>query len=76
MALYEEIHATTRNKQSVIPGDFNCSYVNLNTMNGDQEGIRLLETLEGIFMTQIITLPTLEINILDFTPMTDPNPVC
>ncbi len=28
MALYEEIHATTRNKQSVIPGDFNCSYVN------------------------------------------------
>ncbi len=45
-ALYEEIQIITQNKQSVIIGDFNCPKINWNTMNGDQEGNRLLEMLK------------------------------
>ncbi len=56
-ALYEEIHAMTQNKQSVIIGNFNCLKINWNTMNGDQVGNRLLEMLENTFITQIITQP-------------------
>ncbi len=49
-ALYEEIKAMTQNKQSVIIEDFNCPKINWSTMNGDQEGNRLLEMLEDTFI--------------------------
>ncbi len=42
-ALYKEIQAMTRNKQSVMIGDFNCPKINWSIMTGDQEGNRLLE---------------------------------
>ncbi len=51
-ALYEEIHAMTQKKQSVIIWDYNCPKINWSTMNGDQEGNRLLEMLEDTFLTQ------------------------
>ncbi len=54
-APYEEIHAMTQKKQSVIIGDFNCPKINWSKMNGDHEGNRLLEVLEDTFLTQIIT---------------------
>ncbi len=57
-SLYEEIHAMTKNKQSVIIGDFNCPKINWSSMNVDQEGNRLLEMLEATSVTQIITQPT------------------
>ncbi len=45
-ALYEKIQALTKNKQSVIIGDFNCPKINWSTMTGDQEGNKLPEMLE------------------------------
>ncbi len=42
-------------------------------MTGDQEGNRLLEMLEDTFMTQIISQPTRENNILDLVYLTDPD---
>ncbi len=39
-ALYEESQAITKNKQSIITGDFNCPNIDWTTMNGDQEGNR------------------------------------
>ncbi len=72
-ALYEEIQAMTQNKQSVIIWDFNCPKINWSNMSGDQEGNRLLEMLEGTFMTQIISQPTRENNILDLVFVTDPD---
>ncbi len=42
-------------------------------MTGDQEGNSLLEMLEDTFMTQIISQPTRENNILDLVFVTDPD---
>ncbi len=57
-ALYAEIQAMTKNKQSVIIGNFNCPNNDWTTLSGDQEGNRLLEMLEDAFLTQIVTQPT------------------
>ncbi len=70
-ALYEEIHTIIQNKQSVIIGDFNCSNIDWTTMHGDREGNRLLEMLEDTFLTQIVTQPTREINLLDLVLMSE-----
>ncbi len=72
-ALYEEIQAMTQNKQSVIIGNFKCPKINWSTMTGDQEGNRLLDNLEDTFMTQNISQPTRENNILDLVFVTDPD---
>ncbi len=40
-------------------------------MTGEQEGNRLLEMLEDTFMTQSISQPTRENNIIDFVFVTD-----
>ncbi len=56
--LYEEIQAMTQNKQSVIIEDFSCPNIDWTTMNGDQEGNKLLEMLEDAFLAQIVTQPT------------------
>ncbi len=45
-ALYEEIKSPTRNENAVIVGDFNCPGINWNSMQGDQEGSRLLEMVD------------------------------
>ncbi len=57
-ALYEEIKSSIRNKNAVIVGDFNCCGINWNSMQGDQEGSRLLEMVEDSFLSQIISQPT------------------
>ncbi len=64
-ALYEETHTITQNRQSVIIGDFNCSNIDWTTMNRDQDDNRILEVLEDTFLTQIVTQPTRENNLLD-----------
>ncbi len=76
VALYEEIHAMTQNKQSVIIGVFNSPKINWSTMKGDQEGNRPLEMLKDTFMNQTITQPTGENNILDLVLVIDPDLVC
>ncbi len=50
-ALYAKIQAMTQNKQSVIIGDFNCPNIDWTTLNGDQEGNRLLEMLGDALLT-------------------------
>ncbi len=72
-AVYEELLAMTQNKQSIIIGDFNCPKSNWSTMNGHHEGNKLLEMLEYTFMTQIISQPMREHNILDLVFVTDPD---
>ncbi len=49
-----EIQAITQNNQSVIIGDFNCPNIDGTSMNGDQEGNRLLEMLEDAFLAQML----------------------
>ncbi len=56
--MYREIQAITQKKQSVIFGDFNCPNIDWITMNGDQEGKRLLEMSEDAFATHIVKQPT------------------
>ncbi len=58
-ALYEEIRSSIRNKNALIVGDFNCPGINWNSMQGDQEGSRLLEMVDDSFVSQIVTQPTL-----------------
>ncbi len=72
-ALYEEINSITQNKEAVIIGDFNCPNVDWNLIHGDQEGNRLVEMIEDAFLTQIVTQPTRENNILDLVLVIDPD---
>ncbi len=72
-ALYEEIKSVIQNKQAVIIGDFNCPCINWPSMNGDQEGNRLIEMAEDAFLTQIVTQPMRENNILDLVFASDPD---
>ncbi len=69
--LYEETQAITQNKQSVIIGGFKCPNINWTTMYGDQEGKRLLKMLEDTILTQIITQPMGEKNLLDLVLVSD-----
>ncbi len=61
----------TQNNQSVIIGDFNCPNIDWTTLSGDQEGNTLLEMLEDAFLTQIVTQPTRENNLLDMILVSD-----
>ncbi len=71
IALYDEIQAMTQNRQSVITENFNCPNIDWTTLNGDQEGNRLLEMLEDAFLTQIVTQPTRENNLPDLVRVSD-----
>ncbi len=57
-SLYDEIKSVIRNKQTVIIGDFNCPNIDWATMNGDQQGNRLIEMVEDLFLTQTVTQST------------------
>ncbi len=72
-ALYEEVKSVIQNKQVVIIGDFNCHSIDWTSMNGDRESNRLIETEEYAFLTQIVTQPTRENNILDLAFASDPD---
>ncbi len=71
--LYEEIKTVIQNKQTIIIGDFNCPNIDWNTMNGDQEGNRLIEMVEDSFLTQDVKQPTRGDNILDLVLASDPD---
>ncbi len=73
IALYEEIKTVIQNKQAVIIRDFNCSNTDWASMNGDREGNRLIEMTEDAFLTQTVTQPTRENNILDLVFTSDPD---
>ncbi len=73
IALSKEIKSVIQNKQAVIIGDFNCPNIDWDSMNGDREGNRLIEMVEDAFLTQIVTRPTRENNILDLVLTSDPD---
>ncbi len=70
-ALYEKIKSSIRNITAVVVGDFNCPSINWNSLQGDQEGSRLLEMVEDSFLSQIVTQPTRGNNILDLVLTSD-----
>ncbi len=73
IALCEEIKFVTQNKQAVIVRNFNCRSMDWTSKNGDREGNRLMEKAENAFLTQIVTQPTRENNMLDFVFASDPD---
>ncbi len=73
IALCEEIKSVIQNKQAVIIGDFNCPNTDWASMTRDREGNRLIEMAEDAFLTQIVTQPTRENNILDLVFASDPD---
>ncbi len=75
-ALYEEMKSVIQNKQAVIIRDFNWPSIDWNSMNGDREGNRLIEMAEDAFLTQIVTQPTRENNILEMIFAMDPDLIC
>ncbi len=72
-ALYDEIKSVVQSKQAVIIVEFNCSSIDWTSVNGDPEGNRLIEVAEDAFLTQIVTQPTRENNILDLVFASDPD---
>ncbi len=71
-ALYEEMKSVIQNKQAVIIGDFNFPNIDRTSMNGDREGNRFIEMAKDAFLTQIVTQPTRENNILNLVFASDP----
>ncbi len=73
IALYEELHSLTQSKEAIIIGDFNCPNIDWRQLTGDQEGNRLIEMVEDLFLTQVVTQPTRENNLLDLVLISDPD---
>ncbi len=63
-ALYDEIQSLIQGKNAMVIGDFNCANVDWDFLIGDQEGSRLINMVEDSFLTQVITQPTRENNIV------------
>ncbi len=72
-ALCEEIKSVIQNKQAVIIGDFNCPSIDWTSMNRDREGNKFIEMAEDAFLTQTVTQPTRENNILELVFPSDPD---
>ena len=65
-AMYDSIHETIRNKDSIILGDFNLPEICWRTISGvESESNRLIDFIEDNFLHQMITEPTRGDNILD-----------
>ncbi len=70
--LYEESKCVIQNKQAIIIGTFNCPNIDWATMNGDQEGNRLIEMVDS-FITRAVTQPIREDNILHLVLTSEPD---
>ena len=63
--LYNELEAIVKTKTSVILGDFNLPRINWKNLSADNEGTRLLKLVKKLYLSQFVTEPTLDNNILD-----------
>ncbi len=72
-ALYEEIHSLTQSNEAIIIGDFNCPNIDRGLSTEDHEGNRLIEIVEDLFLTQVVTQPTRENNLLESVLVSDPD---
>ncbi len=57
-ALYNEIRSLIQGKNAIVIGDFNWANVDWCLLIGDQEGSRLIDIVEDLFLTQVVTQPT------------------
>ena len=71
--LYEEIEAIVKTKTSIVCGDFNLPHVNWKLYASDNEGSRLLKLMRKLYLSQFVSEPTLDNNILDVILATDPD---
>ncbi len=55
----------------MVIDDFNCANVAWRLLIGDQEGSTLMNMVEDSFLTQLVTQPTRENNILDLVLVSD-----
>ena len=72
-SLCELINGLDDTKNNIILGDFNFPKIDWKTLTSNNKGRRFLETLEDMFMTQIIDFPTHSRgNILDLALLNRP----
>ena len=71
--LYDEIEAVVKTKPSIICGDFNLPRINWRLFSSDNEGSRLLKIIKKLYLSQFVSEPTLDNNILDIVLASDPD---
>merc|ERR1711980_27813 len=69
--LYEEIETVVKTKISC--GDFNLPHINWRLLTSDNEGSRLLKLMKKFYLSQFVSEPTLDNNILDIILASDPD---
>ncbi len=72
-ALYDEIQSLIQSKNAIVIGDFQCANVDWRLLIGDQERSRFIIMVEDSFLTQVVTQPTRQNNILDLVLISDPD---
>lgn len=71
--LYEELETVVKTKTSIICGDFNLPHINWRLFTSDNEGSRLLKLMKKFYLSQFVSEPTLDNNILDIILASDPD---
>ena len=71
--LYDEIESIVKTKSSIICGDFNLPHINWKLFTSDNEGSRLLKLMKKLYLSQFVSEPTLDNNILDIILASDPD---
>ena len=69
--LYDEIETVVKTKTSIICGDFNLPRINWKLFTSDSEGSRLLKLMKKLYLSQFVSEPTLDNNILDIILASD-----
>ncbi len=72
-ALYNEIHFPIQGKNAIAISDFHCENADWGVLLGDQNGSKLIYMVEDSFLTQVVTQPIRENNILDLLLVIDPD---
>ena len=69
--LYDEIESVIKTKTSIICGDFNLPHINWRLFTSDNEGSRLIKLMKKLYLSQFVSEPTLDNNILDIILASD-----
>ena len=69
--LYDEIETVVKTKTSIICGDFNLPHINWRLFTSDNEGSRLIKLMKKLYLSQFVSEPTLDNNILDIVLASD-----
>ncbi len=72
-ALHNKIQSLIQGKNAIVIGVFNCVNIDWRLLIWDQEGSRLINVVLNSFLTQVVTQPKRENNILDLVLVSDPD---